>query len=648
MWYFNEAGPLDTIATPKLSEFFSSSHCEAVVREAIQNSLDATPNGSELKTKITFTFFSSKQDEFTQDYSEIQTHCDAINKPIPTSKVIKNLIIEDFNTTGLEGNIDKFAPDEELGSFYSFWWEEGTSKKKTGSGGSHGVGKSTLSSASKFNTFLALTKRKDSPQEALIGFCGLPPHKMNGKQFIGYARYGHLSETETGHKLLPYINQNQLGQKKIQSFKDHCDPIRNNEDGLSILIPWLHEDISFKKTISVILEHFFLPIVKENLTVEVVDRETGNSAILAKNSILEIVDGYITEPKKQEHLRLLISVALEASRISNNREFYYLATDTTITNGDFELKEKSFTDANLALMREDYKAGKVVPVLFDLPIMYAEGNVKRGYFCVYIKNSPDRKKLYRAFRGDIMIFREKCSSSHPYDVVLVDVFNDDEGNELSEYMKYSEDPGHSEWKWSPANKSDGLYKFGESWQKTFIQRAASSLLNVLTGTVEKEKLTDFAEDIFFIEKEVPDNTASNSTPKKSKRNKSGDTSPEIPDEIPPKGPDIFSIEKTANGFKIRGTNYFEEIFENTSSFEGRVKAAFIMPGTSKSKWFNSFIPADFSFSTTISIENSNAEIEITSDNEMAFKALSSNFEITLTGFDPNRDLHISVKETWGK
>ena len=297
-------------------------------------------------------------------------------------------------------------------------------------------------------------------------------------------------------------------------------------------------------------------------------------------------------------------------------------------------------------MRQDYKVGKVVPFLLDLPINFADGTQKRGYFCVYIKSSPDKKKIYKAFRGDIMIFKEKCSSSHPYDVVLVDVFNDDEGNELSEYMKYSEDPGHGEWKYSPASKSERKYKHGESWQKRFVQRAASALLNVLTGTVEKEKLTEFAEDIFFIEREVPSDESDLENLQKSKNSKAGNSSPKIPDEIPPKKPEAFAIEKMISGFKVKGTKYLGKIYRDEKIYSGKLRAAFVMPGTGKSKWFNSFIPADFSFGQSVKIECTGADWEVTSENELTFNATSPDFEITFNGFDQNRDLYIALQETW--
>ena len=307
MWHFNPAGALDTIRTPKNDEFFSSNHCEAVVREAVQNSLDATPNGSSLKTRVVFSFVTVKGAEFLSDLEEVKLHCASIDKHVPTGSEVKSLLIEDFNTTGLQGSIDKFAPKDERDSLYSFWWEEGSSHKKTGSGGSHGVGKSTLSSASQFNTFLALTRRTDDPFEALIGFCSLPPHELHEKQYLGYARYGALTKSGADKRLLPYTSSSKEGQAKIALFREHCEPIRGEESGLSVLVPWVHKDLTFGEIVKVVLKNFFLPIIKENLEVEVADRNSGSSVVLRKSNVIEVALEFFKGSGEGQELHSLMS-----------------------------------------------------------------------------------------------------------------------------------------------------------------------------------------------------------------------------------------------------------------------------------------------------------------------------------------------------
>jgi len=92
-------------------------------------------------------------------------------------------VLEDFNTTGLDG---PYEPDAKGGNFYNFWWREGISEKKGQRAGRWGLGKTTFHIVSKIRTLWGLTVRDDG-KILLMGKALLKTHFLNGTRYHYYA-----------------------------------------------------------------------------------------------------------------------------------------------------------------------------------------------------------------------------------------------------------------------------------------------------------------------------------------------------------------------------------------------------------------------------------------------------------------------------
>ena len=140
------------------------------------------------------------------------------------------MILEDFNTTGLNENKKK-----------DFFFKDNIrdhSHSKTQSGGSHGIGKIVFNVASDINTFFAFSITEN--EKFFKGKAVFPTHHLNEEN---YRPYGILNLCENKDK--PFIDK---------LFKRQSD-----QKGLSIAIPFVSEDIDINKLMSVIIRRILLP-----------------------------------------------------------------------------------------------------------------------------------------------------------------------------------------------------------------------------------------------------------------------------------------------------------------------------------------------------------------------------------------------------
>ncbi len=168
-WYFNQPKPGDTNREPIGGEFFATdairNPAEALVRESIQNSLDAGRNGETVRVRF---FLSDEQcqllPEKTVPYLEegwphFQAERNGLKDAPQQKDACRFLVIEDFGTTGLIGNVEQWQPFAEIKNpFYYFFRAEGQSGKGELDRGRWGIGKTVFPRSSRM---FGLTVRVD-------------------------------------------------------------------------------------------------------------------------------------------------------------------------------------------------------------------------------------------------------------------------------------------------------------------------------------------------------------------------------------------------------------------------------------------------------------------------------------------------------
>src|SRR5208282_6215919 len=175
-WHFNPRRACDRMRDSANDAFFTAESLEnlseALVREAIQNSLDAArrdaANVRQVRVCIRFeptppsdvrqylgSLFSSAQQNFER----------GLNVQNLTSLFGNDcgyIAIEDFGTKGLTGDIEEWRLERAgQNAFFSFFRAEGCSPKTGESLGRWGIGKQVFPTASRLHAMLAVTVRQE-------------------------------------------------------------------------------------------------------------------------------------------------------------------------------------------------------------------------------------------------------------------------------------------------------------------------------------------------------------------------------------------------------------------------------------------------------------------------------------------------------
>jgi hypothetical protein len=277
---------------PIEGQFFTTeaigSLTDALVRESIQNSLDAA--ASKGSVKVRFSFFSRSKidlEELRNRYIDgLVPHLEARHsglQEVPSvDKDLAYILIEDFGTRGLQGDIHQYDDlEDELkrNDFYYFWRNIGRTKKESTDLGRWGLGKTVFQAASQINSFFGLTVRKDDGRKLLMGQCVLRIHKVNGKRYSPYGYFGVFDQ----NLALPVEDSGY-----VEKFSEDFAVGRSDQPGLTILVPYPDEDIRALDCVKSVIKHYFFPILSGKLICEV--HSSQKRYLLDAASVDELLD----------------------------------------------------------------------------------------------------------------------------------------------------------------------------------------------------------------------------------------------------------------------------------------------------------------------------------------------------------------------
>ena len=179
------------------------------------------------------------------------------------------LVIEDFGTRGLEGDIredeDKRAEGKKNDFFY-FWRNIGRAVEGTTARGRWGLGKTVFQAASRINSFFGLTIRRGNPSKLLMGQSVLKIHWCDGSKHGPYGYYGLFE----GDFVLPFEEK-----QFVEQFSRDFSLRRNGESGLSVIVPFPDKEISPSEIMRAVVSQYFFPILSGDLVVTVVVGHRG-------------------------------------------------------------------------------------------------------------------------------------------------------------------------------------------------------------------------------------------------------------------------------------------------------------------------------------------------------------------------------------
>jgi hypothetical protein len=432
-WHFGNEGGVDIGPNDPIHQTFKGNPYYSIVREAIQNSLDAV-NDNRFPVTVSFQYFNLNRQEYPA-FFKLEEHIKKCLEFFPNNTDAKRLFgdmlyylngneegkkklkvsclkISDSNTKGMSYN--PLATDS---PFYAFLRATGVSAKVHGAGGSFGFGKGAYFALSPLKTVVVSTK-DISGNYYFEGATRLTTHRnVKGEKLTAYGFYDNNNgEPTTIEQDIPEI-------------------FKRTETGTDINIIGLWEDVDRNRLmIKSVLNNFWLAIHEQKLVV------TINDVTISKENLEQIIDEYFPNEFESGN-------ALEIE--SWNPKPYYKAVKYSGANEQFQIF-----------------SGKLDEL----------GEVK--LFVYLEKGLPDRVSY---FRSPKMVVFKRTNRGKVRGYAAVFVCDNEKGNEI---LRKMENPAHNEWKkenWQDTGRTNWQAGRAEQELSKFVNEKLESLSTINTS-----------------------------------------------------------------------------------------------------------------------------------------------------------------------
>ena len=456
-WQFNTMRPSDKARESIHGEFFAtdaiSNPGEALVREGIQNSLDARRDGEKVivRIRVSGTDAAVTRDAVAPFLEGLNEHLQAPGnglREIPADRDdCPVLVLEDFGTTGLIGDPAEWKPASgSRNHFYHFFRSEGRSDKGEKDIGRWGVGKQVFPRASRINSVFGLTVRSDDRKKLLMGMAVLKSHDVDGTRYAPDGWLGRSpSENVTDDLILPIEDT-----AFIDSFSKAFDLQRGNDPGLTIVVPWYDLDLTDENLVMAVVRGYFWPILRGHLEVIV---ETGSIETILDASSLENEIRKIGNDLQREVLPL---VELAKWAVSVDESGFVMLSSPDASRA-WQWSKQLFPDEPLMDMRNRYERGEKIAIRVPVRVRKKNQSPRASFFDVFLHRDGSEQSGRPVFIRDGIIIPDVHAPRTRGVRSLVNA----EDLAIAAFLGDSENPAHTQWQKDGANFR-GKYASGAS------------------------------------------------------------------------------------------------------------------------------------------------------------------------------------------
>jgi hypothetical protein len=599
-WYFRDISDDPSEKELTQQDQFNNDEvalAEALVRETIQNSTDASANGGQVRVRFSLQTISTSAgtDVIQQMVDGLTPNLRASELPLPQRRdSMRLLTIEDFGTTGLKGSVE--VKDD--GQFCGFWRRFGRSNKKQAQGGRWGLGKLVFPSASQVRTFIGLTRRTDDASNWLMGQAILRNHQIDG---IEKDSVGFWCDSKSARKGMPTSDA-----ALCRAVSAEAGLIRTDESGLSLIVPHVLPEIEAVHLMAATIRNYYYPILTSKLMVEVDGTVIDASSFEAVSTSLgsEVVPPWMLafvrelQSCRDRPAEVLLPINWQSDTITGA----LLGADAT------------------EQLREAFKAGQMLAVRAPLSITPRAGAPISSHIDLFMKASnPGERAQTLVVRGAITVPTEGKRA------ILTDTHAALEARDeaISRLLGDAENPAHTQWNERAEKLRNGWQGGGMVLRR--VRAALHELHAVVFERLDREDV-DALVDFFSIPKPTRDSRGSTDTPGK-------------PDDLPAARSLPFRIERKGGGFSIVSNPAMPP---EALPLNLHIRCAYdVLSGNP----FRRYSEYDFSFFTLdIQFEKVNADCWPTDFNEFDLVARRPEFRVDVVGFDQNRDIIVIVEE----
>lgn len=573
---------------------------ETLIRESHQNSNDAAIPGKKVSIRINIKepdpdhagFWRPLLEQLTPNLVACDVEVSAIDFGMP-----RLLIIEDFGTTGLIGNTE----EKDSSNFQDFWRRVGKSHKSGEKSGSWGLGKIVFPATSRIRTFFGLTIRSNdvTATPLLMGQTLLKHHKIGNTEYSPIGLFSVLNEKDFRAPVKDKIF--------IDKFVAASALTRESEPGLSIVIPFVHDEVDVEDLIPFIVKNYFFPILTGRLEVEVAGEKINSDTfdeLATKHGGSALADGHLIQFIRD---------------IYNSRE---KEPRLNLPDGwNAQNLEGSIPSEKLDEIRKLYAKRELIHIRAPMTLTPRAGQSKKGHFDLFLRHADDNVRATPLFvRGAITVPGEE--QFFPSRQAFAALVATDEI--VSAFLRDAENPAHTRWNGQAEKLSRNWKSAGSKLSQ--IRGSLRAVHDLLAQAVERTE-TDALLDVLSIEA-----TGAEQTTKRDKRTKVK----KMPDiKARPK---LFSISKVREGFVVRAGS---SLPLERLPFQIKIKIGYDLMRGDPFKKHNAF-DFDLTKPGEVSVSSYGAEYSATGPNELLIDVNEPDFEVKVEGFDMRRDLKVKA------
>ncbi|MDI6720648.1 MAG: hypothetical protein QMD46_13675 [Methanomicrobiales archaeon] len=635
-WRFKPRDRGEKLVDPTQAQFFTTEALgglsRALIRESAQNSLDARIKTYDRPVRIRFALSirnngptPAQHDEFIHGLSghlyardNGLKECPDLTGPMPY------LVIEDFGTIGLEGDpledfVEKGAGGDH--NFFFFWRNYGRSGKSEGVIGRWGLGKTVYPASSRINTFFGLTVRQSDGKSYLMGQSVLKIHRLDEKIYNPYGDFGCFKR-DSGEEYFA------LPVEKSDYIERFCNVFRlerGKNSGLSIMIPFPDNEITYESIITAVLEELFYPIIAGILQVDICNQTS--SVHLDGTGIKDFLQTINTVTIQIDCPKFLKLIDFTEWAIHLPDEEHYMIKRPDPGRSP-KWSEDLFDKDSLPDLRKRLDAGERLAFIVPLIIRKKQHEPAQSHFKVYLErdDSMGYSESYFIRQGFRIKGVPSIRSKGIRGMVVI------EDGPLSNMLGDAEGPAHTEWQKESMNFK-GNYIYGPGYLNFVKDSLKEIVKNILRPSEELDK--ELLENIFSIDLPLKSSTEDNTRPGPI-RPRGRDQVEEDSPTPPPPVPQPIQVDKRAGGISIRRN-------QNAGNPPDKIMVKFAYDVRKKNP-FKKYHPFDFDLSKSpIHVKSKGVVIETQSLNNLIFRIVEDDFEVNVEGFDEHRDLIVRIK-----
>lgn len=636
-WIFAKLSGAAVRRDPQETELFKTENAgegeyagtDALVREVIQNSMDAGTGDGPVRVRFALHGNASlpSPERVANYFARLQPGLAYRDVSFDKSGVpdLQNgyLVCEDFGTRGLGGDPYRATdpPDGMKGEdFFWFWRNIGRSGKTGDDLGRWGLGKTVYRAASRVGCMLGLTVRQSDGKKLLMGQSVLRIHKHDGTEFAPEGFW--CSGSNDANTPLPIDNE-----AAIEQFASEWNLARKSEPGLSVVVPYVADELKAESILRLAAVNFFVPITQKRLIVEIAGAGLpgGQAEYRVDDRTIEAVCKKLSWTGKAKQ-KLNAPPPIDFVKRCLDPTIKVTSTALLGKSRIPVMNEEAFDETTLKKLRQQFADEELVAVRVQAALPKKRGECETGELNVYLQRMPvnDRFESYYVREGmTITRLNSKPSMRGTRALVTVDP------GPLASLLGDTEGPSHISWDTSNEERPNRVWKTWKGRVK-FFAKIVDALVELLTPPPEKADF-DLLSDFFSIEQlESPQRKRQ---PKPDGKEKKGFEPPEP-------SPRWYRMHGKAGGFQICDSNQLPTPLGATL----RVSVAYDMPSGNPMKHWSQF---DFDFRQKggpIKVTGKGVEASTKGGNVIEMQIRNEDFSLSASGFDIHRDLIVRIDE----